>query len=182
MNKNDFNPKQKHSAPNLEDVSNDDTLAFTLSPREGHGLKASNDNDIYKGNDIQVWTKNILCTLNNKLKYCYFPELHVELSKTGRLHLHGTITIDNPLMFYAHDIQHLQNMGTYNIKIMFSDDNESNDEGNSPIDVDDTEDWYTYISKQDCYFIPYFRSYMLAYPNTVKPMDYPFIDFNKNLI
>lgn len=74
----------------------------------------------------------------SKLKYSLI-KVNIEFSPTGRLHIHGTITIVDKLMFYQED---LPLFTEYNTCMKTLDDNKTDKEKKY-------KDWNEYISKQN---------------------------------
>lgn len=108
----DSQVKAPYQCMNLEEMEIMTSYPFTINPKKEHRKIAN-----YKA-ALCTWLtsiKDALMTLTN----CYFEELHVELSKNGRAHIHGYIGITDIAGFYAVDLHCLQELGTYCIKSFF---------------------------------------------------------------
>lgn len=136
-------PENKFSRPfqciPLEDAFSMMPYAFTLSPKRGHFSAPYEKNE----KNVANWLLYNLHELQTRLSYSIFSDLRVEASPTGRLHLHGYIQMIDPMFFYTHDLIVLQDIGTYAIKLI----------RNKTL-------WDDYISKQDAYFMKYFKRHI----------------------
>lgn len=137
-----------HQAPDMELVKSTERYAFTLSP-------ANNDLNVIDeeyAKKLTVWYAKILQVLFDDIRFMDFEELRLEVSKTGRPHIHGYVVIRNVVGSYTRDLSYLKAIGTYCIK-----------ELKEPL-----SDWYLYIVKQDSLIKPIFDKLKLEYPRSVK--------------
>lgn len=164
MNKNDFKGfTSAHTAPQMENVENGEQLAFTISPKRltmiGHNISPFGE--------PANWCKQVIFDLIEQTKFCDYEDIHVEVSSKGRLHLHGYITLRNKLFFYTHDLPALAEIGTYCIKKLFLNEDETKDD-------EGVAKWDSYIGKQFDTWKLYFTKYSWNYPNKLDKMKFPF--------
>lgn len=98
----------KHSVPSYETVQKDSTFAFTFAPDDTFQHWKSPDR-------LLSFMKHMKTFFFQTLKGAYIKVLP-EVSSLGRLHLHGYITIFNPMDFYLSTIHELVDHATIHIK------------------------------------------------------------------
>lgn len=131
-------PKDAYEIFNMEDAKENEPYAFSLSPPE-LTLTMKGTSSVYIA--IHNWIVNLKQALI-KVASADFEEIHFELSKKGRPHVHGYIIITDVLQFYAKDMKFLQAIGTYCIKKIGKSE--------SPSDwLEGDRAWIKYITKQD---------------------------------
>lgn len=150
--------KDKFACPEMETMEKDGVYTFSLSP--DYSLNTNVDYKL----SLQTWYKKIEGYLN-ELNFSDVY-LHVELSHTGRPHLHGYIGVLDVVGFYAVDLPLLQKIGTYAIKhIGFAKDVEAEEWINAH------DKWLKYMLKQEAFIAGIFRK---------RP--YPMMTYNINKI
>lgn len=96
------NHNAMHQAPAPEDVIIGELYSFSFNPsrtpKDGHLGKFIND----------------MHTFIDGLNNCTI-DMSPELSRMGRLHFHGVITIDKIIEFYLYDLHKLKDAGTFEI-------------------------------------------------------------------
>lgn len=102
---------QKYNCLSPEDINCLEYYTFTLSPQE---QPLQTNLGKMKLNCIYNWYHEKIIRSLNRLHYCKYT-LFTEISKSGRLHYHGTIKIEEIAMFYYHDVPLLKHIGTYEI-------------------------------------------------------------------
>jgi len=107
--------KPKHSLPKMEDVESGDVFAFNFAPTDKYQF--FDENSVRRPHEF----KKAIQLLFKKNIYPYAKyKCNIEVSPMGRLHIHGKITINDPLGFYL-DIHRLMNAGTVVIKFLQDD-------------------------------------------------------------
>lgn len=118
-----MNLKPRNQSMKYEDVTPNSTFAFTFAPSDLNQFTDSPDR--YKS--FMMWVRTYFL---KELKGAYIKVMP-ELSSLGRLHLHGFITILNPMDFYLYTIPELIQSGTIVIKA-----------------ITDQSEWEKYCQKQ----------------------------------
>lgn len=128
------------SAPSMESISVGQVLSCTLSPPDGRNMDTAKSNSVRLTSDY-LKRVTVHKELINKL-YGAKLILYPELSPTGRLHYHGTVTIKDPFAFYYHDLYLLE-------EIMYEIDTIGSDrEGASGSKATNMDKWMAYCQKQ----------------------------------
>lgn len=137
--------KPKHSLPSMEDAEENLLYSFSYNPQ----FQPSD----YQGNVNNWWNTQV--KLIGKLKGCEVS-MTMELSKLGRLHFHGTLTIITLWKFYYNDVPMLMKEGTFEIDTIKSID-----------------DWNAYVDKNKNEMSKFCEAYglprTLQTKKTVKP-------------
>lgn len=137
-----YEKKNPHDSPSVESMEEGVRYAFTLNPDDTYQqfdqpLRLSRFYDMMKA---------MLLSYSDS----FIVNATVEVSKNGRLHLHGFITFKNLLRFYIDDVHRLQKVSTYCIKVL-----------------DDEAEWEEYCSKAGN-LIPEAYRYISTPTNVVK--------------
>lgn len=104
---------------------------FNLNPK----VQCSDYDDGYLLSSVRNWYDTIAKQLST-ISHCDL-ELCLEISRTGRLHFHGTLTIRNYIgKFYSRDIPKFQGIGSFKLCEWKDCDNSS------------YRDWQSYCDKQ----------------------------------
>lgn len=130
----------KYICPKKETVSANDTFAFNFAPDDSKQFWDSPDRFTL----FQTW---IPTYFTSALKGASIKVM-IEVSPLGRLHLHGYITISNPMDFYLFTVRNLERYGTFVIK-----------------PIADEEIWQKYCTKQEL-----LKEYIYA-PIVAKPLN-----------
>jgi len=100
----------QHKLPSPEDVIPCEDYTLTLNPCDE--LQCFKSNIIHRLNDFRMHqSTHLLCLVAPYAKY----NLYIEISKRGRLHMHGTISITDVLGFYMKAIPAL--LSQYSLEI-----------------------------------------------------------------
>lgn len=101
---------EKFACLSPEDMPVNVKLCFTINPAE---QLPKADREVHTKNLLEYGKAHLYACLG---KLCYsVASLNVELSKTGRLHWHGYLTVKDIKGFYLNDMPLLQKFGTYEI-------------------------------------------------------------------
>lgn len=115
---------QRNQIPKFETLDPKTQYAFTYAPSDRQQFWGEpNRFELFKGK-ISTWFMSVLKTTTIKVR--------IELSPSGRLHLHGYITILDKMDFYLYLIPKLSDYGTIAIK-----------------PITDPFDWEAYCNKQN---------------------------------
>lgn len=107
---------------------------------------------------VQSFLRNLYKKLVKLNEYCSDYEFYLEVSKGGRLHVHGTLETDNIIEFYLHVPPLLKSMGQYELDT-----------------VDDIRTWMSYCTKDELVtdWGRYLRGTVFEYPiNNVNVLRY----------
>lgn len=113
-------PSARWSLPSMEDLKLNMPYAFSFNPE-------AQPRD-FNVDCIPKWFTSIIKTVG-KLKACTV-EMSVEISKLGRLHFHGTLTVHKSWQFYYYDVPMLCKEGSFEIDT-----------------IGKIDEWQTYIDK-----------------------------------
>jgi len=100
---------EAHSCLEPESVKQNTQYTLTISPADRHQFYETKRDRIAKFRE--QWYGRLLINLAPYATY----ELHVEVSKAGRLHCHGYITIKDILGFYVYAIPFMRDNTTFEI-------------------------------------------------------------------
>lgn len=123
MFKNTLKSKPKNTFLQFEEMDDNGIYAFTFNP-----IDQPKDGPL----GVLEWFDQLKSFFFN-MKYSKY-RLYIEVSKTGRWHLHGFINIKNRLRFCIKDVPQLIIFGTTCIKIIKT--------------TDDYANWLAYCNKQ----------------------------------
>ena len=149
--KNPQQPKhQKNQGINMESMAPDTIYAFTFNPIDTRGQAGIGSRMIQKNETetdrVLLEQLDVIKNYLRKMKFCSF-EVYPELSKNGRLHVHGFIMVHNILQFYYHDL-HLLNQYVYEIDTI----------------NEETKDTYDkYVFKQKSIWLPFCEKHGYSY-------------------
>jgi len=134
---------QKNQMMKYEEVINGTTYALTYAPSDRFQYW-NNHTDRWKAFEIGIRTYMLSILGTTRIKY------RIELSPSGRLHLHGYITVLDKMEFYLYTISKLEEHGTIVIK-----------------EIKDDVVWQEYCEKQNTssdyhYVPPVFKSLKAA--------------------
>lgn len=131
--------KSKYVSLNIEDIVEHTRYAFSYNPQQQFEDQVDRFCHFYKYIEELFYSLKSTCNIT----------LYPEISKLGRLHVHGTIKILKPLEFYLHTIKTLMKHGTFEIDI-----------------INDDAKWQEYCTKQKTYLEAECKDYKLPYPIT----------------
>lgn len=135
--------KPLHDVPNMEDIEDGVTYAFTLNPKK---IPYKKDSSKYYAS-IQMWMAEVQETLNKEKNLGY--KLYLEFSKVGRPHFHGYITIKDAFIFTVFNVENLMPIGAMCIK-----------------KIDTADDWLKYCTKQTKRVEKWCKKFEIPYPVT----------------
>lgn len=118
----------------LDTVMVNQKYSFTFNQREQYFSSDSRFRDFYISQLI------LLCKYAVGADYT----VYIEISRLGRLHIHGTISITDPIDFFMTGIVQLQKMGTFKIDT-----------------IDKSDVWDVYCMKQQKYISKLCKDYKL---------------------
>lgn len=127
------NHKYKHNIIEPEKVNPDELLSFSFNPEEQPLFEKFY---CMRLNNLADWSrrqKDILSTLRYAKVSCV-----LEISRKGRMHMHGFIKIHKIAEFYLMDLKKLMHYGTLEID-----------------SITNVEKWYDYIYKCSKFMRPY---------------------------
>jgi len=108
---NAYNPHDKYKCPAPEEIQTDIEYTFSINPKDDFQYFDS-ENSLQR---YQNFHKKAITYLLNYIAPTCDYYLKIELSRMGRLHMHGTIKIKDVFGFYCDSIIKLQKYGTYEI-------------------------------------------------------------------
>lgn len=105
-----FQPNDRFKCISPEDMQIDGKYTFTINPEQQF---TSKNNDMRER--VNKFTTYLSTNLNRILYKTAIFVVHLEVSKNGRLHVHGMLKVKNILKFFIECIPQLQDIGSYEI-------------------------------------------------------------------